>query len=262
MSIDKQVYATQVDQIKIYFKTLVRNFWNEKRLGIFVSTIVIPLLITLVAGEELFHTESAFGYVYISNDTTTGGFAFICACLWIGLFNSSQKICKDRPSIDAEYRSGQSMGAYTAAQMIFEVILCLVETAILSTIAIINYGDNAPATKWIGIVITFFFVIYSADILGLLISAISKNAEKSMTIMPFILISQLVLAGCIFELEGVTDTMAYLTISKWGYEAILSICGSDDVTFYIVCWLCMILFIAVYGFLTRAALKILHFDHR
>lgn len=258
MNSEKQLYATHSDQIKIYFNTLLRNFWYEKRWGVLISAIIIPLLLTIVAGKEV------FGH---SADTLKGAFAFVCASLWIGLFNSVQKICKERASVDAEYRSGQSMGAYVVAQMIFEFVLCLIEMVILSIIIILNYANNTSLGNWIQIIVTLFLVIYSADILGLLISAIVKNAEQSMTIMPFVLILQLVFAGCIFELEGLASLISKFTISKWGYEAILSICElpyseSRNPVSFILCWVCIIFAIAMTGLMTERVMKYIHYDHR
>lgn len=44
-----------------------------------------------------------------------------------------------------------------------------------------------------------------------------------MTVMPFVLIVQLVMSGAVFELSGVTELISKFTISRWGLDAIGSI---------------------------------------
>ena len=68
--------------------------------------------------------------------------------------------------------------------------------------------------------VTFFLVIFASDALGLLISSIVPDENTAMTVMPFALIIQLVMSGLIFDLEGIAETVSYLTISRWGLDAI------------------------------------------
>ena len=44
-----------------------------------------------------------------------------------------------------------------------------------------------------------------------------------MTVMPFILIIQLVMSGAVFPLEGLSKKVSSLTVSRWGLDAIGSI---------------------------------------
>ena len=44
-----------------------------------------------------------------------------------------------------------------------------------------------------------------------------------MTIMPFVLIVQLIMCGVLFELEGFTEGVSYITLSKWGMNSFGSV---------------------------------------
>jgi ABC-type transport system involved in multi-copper enzyme maturation permease subunit len=55
--------------------------------------------------------------------------------------------------------------------------------------------------------------------LGLAISAIVKSPTTAMTVMPFILIIQMILSGMLFPLRGTMSFFGNLTISKWGLNA-------------------------------------------
>ena len=68
--------------------------------------------------------------------------------------------------------------------------------------------------------ITFFLVIYSSDVLGLAISALVKNTTAAMTVMPFVLIVQLIFSGTVFPLTGAASSLSDLTIAKWGQRVL------------------------------------------
>ena len=67
--------------------------------------------------------------------------------------------------------------------------------------------------------ITIYLLIFGAAVLGLMVSAFSGTPTTAMKIMPFVLIIQLILSGVLFKLEGVADSAAIITFSKWGMAA-------------------------------------------
>ena len=63
-------------------------------------------------------------------------------------------------------------------------------------------------------------LIFCSDMLGLMVSCIVKTPQTAMTVMPFVLILQLILSGMIFELKGFTEKLSFLMVSKWGLNAV------------------------------------------
>ena len=74
-------YAGRIRQTNIYVGKLSRIFANEKQWKGFISATIITALIASVPGKNMFTEYSA---------TRNGTFALICACIWIGIFNSIQ----------------------------------------------------------------------------------------------------------------------------------------------------------------------------
>ncbi len=72
------------------------------------------------------------------------------------------------------------------------------------------------------ILMTIFFITYCADMLALLVSAIAKTTTSAMTIMPFLLIIQLLFSGSVFELPKEAEAFTNLTATKWGVTALCS----------------------------------------
>ena len=216
--------TSRLQQINIYLGKCFRIFKNEGGWKTFLSAALITLIIASVVSENMFQSYS---------DTRNGAFALVCACIWIGIFNSIQSVCKERDIIKREHRSGLHISSYIIAHMIFEMFLCFVESLIVTTILFIFRHGNMHSAgvllpTIIELFITFFFVVFSSDVLGLMISGIVKTPMTAMTVMPFILIIQLVMSGMIFELEGFTEKVAAFTISKWSLNAICITANVND----------------------------------
>ena len=203
-------------QIGIYFARCWRGFVNDGGWKSFISVAIITLLICLVTGSELFVAYA---------DTKNGAFALVCACIWIGIFNSIRVICRERDIVQREHRTGLRLDSYIIAHWLYEAVLCAVDALIVVLfVRIFNFDHFIESGVFgfptIELYITFFLIVFGSDALGLLISAIVHNENTAMTVMPFALIIQLVMSGLIFKLEGITDLISYLTISRWGLDAI------------------------------------------
>lgn len=263
----------RLKQIKIYTGKCFRVFINEKGWKTFISAAIITLLISSVTSNEMFSEYDA---------TRNGAFALICACIWIGIFNSIQSVCKERDIIKREHRSGLHISSYVVAHMLFEMTLCAVESIIVTIITCVTNVDRIPETGVLSstileLIITFFLIIYSSDILGLMISSIVKTPNTAMTVMPFILIIQLVMSGMIFELSGLTELISKLTIAKWGLNAICITANVNAMDDYLptmvadyeysinhLCqiWLILIVFSIIYSIISVISLKLVDRDKR
>ena len=115
----------RIGQVKIYVGKCYRAFLNEKGWKSFVSTLIIAVILAWVIGDNTFK---------VLESTKTGVFAMICGCLWTGLFNSIQSVCRERAIIKREHRAGLHISSYVAAHMIFDLAICAVEGLILTTV--------------------------------------------------------------------------------------------------------------------------------
>lgn len=178
-----------------------------------------------VAGEEMFVTYEA---------TKSACFILVCAAIWCGLFNSIQSLVKERDNIKRDYVSGAlRIECYMGSRAIIQMGLCalqsLVLTASIPTIGWV-YGNNVPSFGLLGLpaliefYVSLFLVMYASDALGLLISSIVKKEALASTLAPYILIAQLLFSGVLFKLEGSAKALSSIMISRWGMEALGSIC--------------------------------------
>lgn len=178
--------------------------------------IIISGMVALVACQDMFNTMEG---------TLTGSLALVCVCIWNGFFNSVQAVCRERDVVKREHRSGLHISSYVASHMIYQACLCLAQTVIMIIVcrlAKLAFPAEGFITPWfnLDIAITFFLISYAADMMSLFISCLVKNTTAAMTLMPFMLIVQLIFSGSLFKLTDGADRFTDLTISKWGLNAL------------------------------------------
>ena len=271
----KMNYVSNKEQVLIYLGKFKRNFLNANGWYAFVTTIIIALIACIVSGQK-----EGFDSRIVNTS-----FIIVCACIWIGIFNSITLICRERDIIKHEYRGGMNLSSYMFAHMLFQGIISLIQAAIFSSILFIFYSSKISAfsttfnndiLRFISYFMTIFLVIYSADALGLFISSIVKNVEQAMTVMPFVILLQFLFSGNL-PLDGLLKFLSYLTVSRYGYDSLLGLSDTNTAGFslfgenanqeqirvnLIICWLVLIAFSILFAYLASKFLKSVENDTR
>lgn len=262
-------------QLKIYLGKCFRTFKNEKQWKSLLSAFIIMLLISLVTGDEMFVEYKP---------TNSGCFAVICGCIWIGLFNSIQSVCRERAIVKREYRTGLRLGAYIYAHFFYELALSAAEAVVVTAVVLVRNASHLPEEGLIlflagDIYVSILLTIFAADMMALLVSCIVKNETTAMTVMPFVLIVQLVMAGTIFELQGASKAISAITVSRWGMASLMSVSATteavnqglayaalDDAAAeagtLALCWARQLLFSVVFSLAATVALRGVEKDKR
>lgn len=206
-------------QVGIYLGKQFRFFINESDWKVLPMAAIIAGLVAMVIRRRFFvNMEGAL----------IGGFALACVAIWNGCFNSIQSVCRERAIIKREHRSGMHISSYMAAHMIYQFVLCAAQTAL--TMFVLRQLDvpiprgygSGIITPWriCDIGISMFMISYAADMMSLFLSSISRTTTGAMTLMPFILIFQLVFSGGVIPLPEWSKPLSNFTISNYGIKAI------------------------------------------
>jgi ABC-type multidrug transport system permease subunit len=116
---------------------------------------------------------------------------------------------------------------YVLSKISVLAFFSIIQSAIFIGILYINYslGDkilayNTPFSSFIWM----SFLSIAATFLGLLLSASLATAEKVMTIVPIVLIPQIMLAGLVAKISTLpVEIISYLTFTRWGTEGFSNI---------------------------------------
>lgn len=197
-------------QIQIYTKKFMRTLKKESIISIFIG-IIITLLVMGVTQKNMFENYEG---------TKSGLFSIICVCIWIGIFNSIQLVCREKNDIvKDELDKSLHASSYMAAHFIYQFILCAIQSIIVFAIFYMFMDGKGDIGSPIYYFITIFFIVFASDAMAFVISSAVPNPVVAMTIMPLLLLIQLVMAGVLFELGDIASIAANFTVSKWGMEA-------------------------------------------
>ncbi len=207
----------RLEQVRIYLGKFLRMFIYQNEWKVFPMAILISALVALVVRRDFFVTMEG---------TLKGSFALVCVAIWNGCFNSIQVICRERDVIKREHRSGMHISSYIVSHMLYQAILCLVQSA-LTLFVMIRMGVKIPAeglivsSMTVELGISIFLITYASDMMALWFSALSRSTTTAMTIMPFVLIFQLVFSGGFFtNLPAWSTHFTKFTVSNYGLKCI------------------------------------------
>ena len=223
----RKVHHTgRLSQIAIYLGKQLRFFINENDWKVLPMAAIIAGLVGMVIRKRF--------WLNMEGDLI-GAFAIACVAIWNGCFNSIQSVCRERGIIKREHRSGMHISSYVAAHMIYQFLLCVAQTAITMfvfrqlDVQIPRMGGGTVTNFAIlDLGITFFLITYAADMMSLFLSSISRTTTGAMTLMPFILIFQLIFSGGVIPLPEWSRPLSNFTISNYGIKAVASISGYNE----------------------------------
>ena len=204
-------------QVSIYFGKMLRMFVYQNDWKVLPMAALVAGLVGMVIRNKIFVNMEG---------TLMGAFAIVCVCIWNGCFNSIQVICRERDVVKREHRSGMHISSYIVSHMLYQCLLCLAQTAITLYVTLIvgvKYPPDGLVTPFfiLDFMISMFLITYASDMLSLWVSALAKNTTTAMTIMPFLLVVQLVFAGGIFPLQSRgAQFISNFTLSNWGIKAV------------------------------------------
>ncbi len=206
----KARHRGRLSQVGIYLARQLVMFVYQSDWKVLPMAALIAGLVGMVIRNRLFITMEG---------TLIGGFAMVMVCIWNGCFNSIQVICRERDVIKREHRSGMHISAYICSHMIYQALLCILQTAVTLYVTKsvgVKYPEQGLVTPWmiVDFGISVFLITYASDMMSLWISCLARSTTTAMTIMPFVLIFQLVFSGGLLSLPAWTRYITPLTISN------------------------------------------------
>lgn len=200
-----------------YLDLLIRDRINV--LVLLLQAPIIAIILALVAGNDIFALgKSPANALQVL-------FIFSVSAVWLGTNNAAREICKEAPIYTRERLVNLKVIPYIMSKVVVLATLCLVQSVILT--GLVLYVAGSPAQS------AFSFLPVEAELIigvwlttlgglgmGLLISVIASNTDKATSIVPIVLIPQIILAGIIFPLDNEAEYLGYVTISKWSIDSL------------------------------------------
>lgn len=173
-------------------------------------------------------------------NTQVGIFMLVIVAIFVGVCNSIGEICKERNILKREYMTNLRLDSYVTSKLVVQGAVCAIQMIVVIlvfSIFLFAKGKELPdsgvllPTKmglWVEYYISMFLLTFAADVMSLVISSIVKSASNANSLIPIVLIVQIVFCGVMFPLESIMDAMSNLMISKWGIRALAATTRLND----------------------------------
>ncbi len=209
-----------------YAESMIRD---RRNLGLLlVQAPIIALFLTLVAKSTDFTPVSAaaieqaavFG-IPAAKLAPPLAVMLAATATWFGAINSAREVVKEMPIFLRDRLSGLRVAPYLLSKVIVLSVLSIVQTTLL--LAIVAFKVDLPssgAIMWgpLELWITLNLAAFAALGIGLLISASVGNPDQAQSLVPIVLIPQLIFIGGP-QSGAAGQFLSYLTVTHWASEA-------------------------------------------
>ncbi len=142
--------------------------------------------------------------------------------VWFGVINSAREICKEQSILGRERLAGLRVGPYLGSKMLVLAGLVLVQSALLFGVVALRtelpaHGVLLPAA--LEIYLTVVLSGLAGIALGLLVSAVASTPDKATSLIPIVLVPQVLFAGIMFALRGAPSAISYLVSARAAVDA-------------------------------------------
>ena len=154
-------------------------------------------------------------------------FVFGCAAVWFGMIGSVRELVKEKAIWRREFLAGGSMPAYLASKVAVLGVMAAIQALTLAVTVWLTMGLPAGGPFGHPLVTIFFTVWFGAlagMALGLMVSAGAASADRAMSLVPYLLITQLVLCGVLFNLHGLSF-ISWFMPARWSVSGLGGIAG-------------------------------------
>ena len=155
-------------------------------------------------------------------DEISSGVLFMIAisAIWLGTQNAAREIVSEQAIYKRERMFNLDIFPYLLSKITVLSFFAIIQSFLFILILSIGYANNSVSiNNSVDAFIWMSFISVAATFLGLLLSASVNTTEKAMTIVPLILIPQIMLAGLIAKVSSpLVEFLSYLTLSRWGVE--------------------------------------------
>lgn len=182
------------------------------------QSVLVAGLLCLVFG----HLEALNNPVERVQRTVNLLFLMTVSSFWFGCNTAAKELVKERVIFARERGFNLRVESYLGSKVAVLLLIGLLQVTVLFTLVRVGCGPpGSPFLQWLALVA----MMCAGTGMGLLISAMSKTEEVAAALVPIAVIPQIILAGVIAPLSGLSKAIAWTAVTCYhgqgGVEALL-----------------------------------------
>ena len=200
--------------------TLTRRYvsiWKGDRVALFAmfgQALLVALLLGLVFGRVV----EVPGHVERLQRTINLLLLLVVSCFWFGCNAASKELVKERVIYRRERGFNLRIGPYYASKFLVLGLIGMAQATLLFAVVRLCCGPmGSTASPWLALAGTAL----AGTAVGLLISALSRTEQVATALIPMVVIPQIILAGVIAPLSGLSRWIAEALVAvHWGQQSL------------------------------------------
>lgn len=183
--------------------------------GLILQCLVVAIVLWLVFGSIADQAETTFRHANLACNVL---FVLAVSCFWFGCNNSAKEIVKERGIYTKELQANLDPTSYVLSKFLLQSLIVSFQAVALLTL-----------TRWWchleGDILIQFGILIIGGIagiaVGLFISSLSTTEETALTLVPLVLIPQIILSDVFIELTGLSKFLGSVFVSNyWIYGSL------------------------------------------
>lgn len=213
-------------QARIFASRHLRLLARDRSASAFtlLQGVVVALLTALVAPRPFQWATNSSSVVFVLG----------CAAVWFGMISAVRELVKERVIWRREFSSGADLYAYLSAKLAVLSAVAFVQALSLTLVVALLLGmprASPIGPPFLAVLLTVFLADLCGVALGLVVSAGATNADRALSLVPYLLIGQLVLCGVLFHLGSLTF-VSWLVPARWAVSALGGVAGLSAVALH------------------------------
>lgn len=216
------IAARQTMLLSMRYLTILGADWRS--LAMMAGQCVLVAVLIVVLFGDIHERE----FPHDAQQSARIMFLLAISALWFGCNNAAKEIVKESTIYAKERDVNLLAPSYLASKVLLLGSISLLQVMLL--VAVVKMGTGVSCG--FSACALLFSLALTGVSLGLLISAASKTTDIAVTVVPLVLIPQIILSGAIAEVGGFAKFIAQLfVVAYWGYGGLIACMPSESVNF-------------------------------
>ncbi len=144
-------------------------------------------------------------------------FVLALSAIWFGCSNAAREIVKEQSIYKRERMVNLGIAPYIGSKLLILTLVGLVQVALLY--GVLALVEPVPGPPWF--IFATLLVSHVVGIaMGLLISALVRTSEMATSLVPLVLIPQILFGGLLLPNEGSAKAVSFVMPAMWSYDAL------------------------------------------
>ena len=214
---DRAVEA--IRQAALLSSRYAATLWGDRQALVVMAgqALLVACLLILLFGD----LSKLEGEVKYAERTVRLLFLLNISCFWFGCNNAAKEIVKEQAIYRRESMVNLKLAGYYGSKLGPLAVLTLGQVGLAWGLVVLCCRPPMPA----GSTLLFLSVLsLSGMALGLAVSAVSRTEDVAITLVPVVLLPQIILAGGMAPLSGASLWLARCTVTCfWGYRGLAAL---------------------------------------